>query len=109
MSAETSGGYPRVSTRPPYNDAVVIPPKVERSIRRDCVLAMQDHLGSGYVPDFYANEAGPFVAIALAAYRQGVRDERDKFACAHENVIGGGPEQTMECEGCGHVFSAVPE
>jgi hypothetical protein len=59
-----------------YDDAVVIPPNVEASIRRACTAVARDMLGSGYVPDYYQQVGADFEQIALAAYRQGVRDER---------------------------------
>lgn len=66
--------------RAPYNDAVVIPLHVESAIRRNCSAAARALLGPGYVPDYYQQAGADFERVALAAYRQGVRDGRDEQA-----------------------------
>lgn len=60
--------------------------KLTERIERDFTLLMRDHLGGGYVPEFYVNEAGPFaaaceyfvkeaVATALTEERKRIADE----------------------------------
>ena len=43
-------------------------------IERDMTGLMRDQMGGGYVPDFYRNEAGPFIAACESFVQEAVRE-----------------------------------
>lgn len=48
--------------------------QVERSIRRDCMIAARDLLGDGYTTGYYSSAASDFAHIAEAYYLEGFEE-----------------------------------
>lgn len=51
-----------------------------KRIERDMTGLMRDHVGGGFVPEFYRDEAGPFAAACESFVEEAVRAERERIA-----------------------------
>lgn len=55
-------------------------PEFQARIERDFAGLMRDHMGSGYVPEFYSNEAGPFVAACKSFVNEALEAAQAELA-----------------------------
>ena len=53
---------------------IEIPKKVEASLRRDCMIAARDLMGSDFTEGYYQSVSNDFYFIALSAYREGFEE-----------------------------------
>lgn len=51
-----------------------------KRIERDMTGLMRDHVGGGFVPEFYRDEAGPFAAACESFVEEAVRAEGERIA-----------------------------